>query len=120
MGGHYLHYQQYYRGIPVEEAEISVAVDRKDRAPSVFNDTTVAEKVFKSLPSDAQTDGGAAVSAAISSLSCQDKSPEGKVSLVYHKTSDGDQSRYTLAWKVHVRSVDPPGDWSVYVSAADG
>jgi len=120
LGGHYLHYQQYYRGIPVEEAEISVAVDRKDRTPSVFKDTTVAEKGFKSLPADVHTDEGAAVSAAISSLSCHGKSVEGKASLVYHKTSDGDQSRYTLAWKVHVRSSDPPGDWSVHVSVADG
>jgi len=120
LGGHYLHYQQYYRGIPVEEAEISVAVDRKDRAPSIFNDTTVAEKGFKSLPAGAQTDEGKAVSAAIDCLPCRDISPEGKASLVYHKTSDGGESVYTLAWKVDVRSAEPPGDWSVYVSAVDG
>jgi|GEM_PF-458478 len=120
LGGHYLHYQQYYRGIPVEEAEISVAVDRKDRSPSIFKDTTLAEKGFKSLPASAQTGEDEALSAALSSLPCQYKSPEGKASLVYHKASDGSQSGYALAWKVDVRSSEPPGDWSVYVSAEDG
>ncbi len=119
QGASCVHFQQYFRGIPVEGAESSVIINGSNKAPSLFKDAGLPEKALQSLPSDVHISRESACEAASRELVPDGYLPAVNASLVFHAPTGSDQD-LELAWKVHIPVKSPPGDWNIYISAQDG
>jgi hypothetical protein len=116
LGADYVHFQQFYKNIPVEGAEATVIVEKGTNEPSLFRNASVSESLFKDKPFKAAFTEKDARRIAADHVK---PSAVGKAGLVYYDQS-GEGKDYALAWKIQVPSKETPGDWRLYVSAEDG
>jgi len=119
QGATCVHFQQYFRNIPVEGGESSVIVNGSNKAPSLFKDAGIPEKELQKLPAQAHISRESACEAASQELLPDGFLPVESASLVFH-TPSGRNQDLELAWKVHIPVKSPPGDWNIYISAQDG
>ncbi|MBI3620133.1 hypothetical protein HY214_03265 [Candidatus Roizmanbacteria bacterium] len=120
LGADHVRFQQLYQGITVYGNYVSVSVSKNGaRAPQVTNgyDGSIS---LPSIVAKISADDASANARTSVLLKEELRGPVATELIIYPQGMSGKYRRYILAWKVKIRSREPPGDWEVFIDATAG
>ena len=114
--GKYVYYQQYVNDIPVFATNFIVCVNKEGVVTYALNEFRNVTK-YKDVRNKSSIINNDALKIASEYLNIKgDIIGEPKMELVYFESMD---KGLELAWKINIISMNPMGDWQIFVSADD-
>jgi hypothetical protein len=113
--GKYVYCQQYINNIPVYATNFVIYINKENVVTYALNEFRNITK-YKDVIKESSITNGEAIKIAQKYLDTKDIIGEPKIELVYFESID---KGLELAWKVNINSLNPLGDWLIFVSATD-
>ena len=114
--GKYVYYQQYVNDIPVFATNFIVYVNKEDVVTYALNEFRNIAK-YRDVTNKPSVNINDALKTANEYLNITgDVIDEPKTELVYFESID---KGLELAWKINVISMEPMGDWQIFINAID-
>lgn len=106
-------YRQIYKGIPVDENEIVLTMNKKGEVVFVTNNTKTIDQNLSATP---RVPEQTAIQKALRYFSLRN-APEGlRINKVFHFT----ENRFLLCYRISFKLANPTGVWIIYVDAQSG
>jgi hypothetical protein len=115
--GQYVYCQQYVNNIPVFFFFFTVYINKENVVTYALNEFRNVAK-YKNIENQSTINGNKALQIAKEYLKISgDVIGEQRTELVYFESID---NGLELAWRINIISMNPIGDWQIFVSANDG